>query len=275
MELEIARFNDYREYLRALFAAKQRVNPRFSFRKFSSVVGFKSPNYLQMIIDGRRNLTVATASLMAHRLKLTAGERDYFTALVQIAAAKNSAERAEAERARLIAVKRIVTKEIPAAQKEIFGKWFYLLVRELFLLREAKASPEWISRMLGGAVDQEEAATALAALIRCGFLRGEGERLTPADPVLDTDDELMHAAMLRVFHADTLKAWSKNLDRLNPQEQELGVLNIPIDSAKLPELRERIRRFQDEIIGWVQDEKNPDRVVQLGTYLIPFSSDSK
>lgn len=275
MELEIVSFTCYREYLRELIRAKQKVNPRFSFRKFSGVVGFKSPNYLQMIIDGRRNLTVATASLMAHKLKLSSGERDYFTSLVQMASAKNDADRNEAERARLVAVKKIVTKEIPAAQKEIFSKWYYLLVRELFLLPNAKSSPEWIMKMLSHCIDSEEAQSALAALVRCGFLQSENGKLKPAEPVLDTNDQLMQAAMLRVFHSDTLKAWAKNLDRLNPRDQELGVLNIPIDSKKLPELRERIRRFQDEIIGWVQDEKTPDRVVQLGTYLVPFDSESR
>lgn len=29
-------------------------------------------------------------------------------------------------------------------------------------------------------------------------------------------------------------------------------------------------QFQDEIIGFVQDETEGDRVVQLGTYLIAF-----
>jgi uncharacterized protein (TIGR02147 family) len=214
---------------------------------------------------------VATASLIAHKLKLTSGERDYFTALVQIAAAKNDSERNEGERARLIAVKKIVAKEIPAAQKEVFGKWFYLLVRELFLLPKADGSPQWISKMLSNCIDESDAENALAALIRCGFLNDENGKLRIAEPVLDTNDHLMQAALLRSFHADTLRTWAKNLDSLSPSEQELGVLNIPIDSKKLPELRERIRRFQDEIIGWVQDEKNPDRVVQLGTYLIPFA----
>ncbi len=268
--LALARFQDYREFLRALFAEKQRLNARFSFRKFSSVVGFKSPNYLQMILDGRRNLTPATAATIADRLKLSAAERAYFVALVKRAAAVNDHERALAERERLGALKRMVAKDIPAAQKEVFGRWFYLLVRELFLLKGASADPAWLSARLGGVISETEARNAVELLLRLGFLVASDTGYKPAEPVLDTDDQQMQAVLMRDFHSGLLRMWSENLEHLGAREQELGVLNIPLDSRKIPELRRRIRQFQDEIIGFVQDESNADCVVQLGTYLIPF-----
>lgn len=268
--LSLARIQDYREFLRALFAEKQRINARFSFRRFSQLVGFKSPNYLQMILDGRRNLSPATATTMADRLKLSTAEKAYFVALVKLADAENDQERNLAERERLAALKRMVARDIPAAQKEVFGRWFYLLVRELFLLKGAAADPEWLSARLGGVISQAECANAVELLLRLGFLVATDTGYKPAEPVLDTDDQQMQAALMRDFHAGLLKMWAQNLERLGPREQELGVLNIPIDSRKIPELRRRIRQFQDEIIGFVQDEKEADSVVQLGTYLIPF-----
>ena len=100
--------------------------------------------------------------------------------------------------------------------------------------------------------------------------RKKSGQLRPADPVIDTDDQQMQATLLRDFHADTLKVWSANLEKLAPQEQELGGLNIPVRPEDLPELRRRIRQFQDEIIGWAQSIKDPEQVAQLGTYLLPF-----
>jgi uncharacterized protein (TIGR02147 family) len=263
-------FDDYRGYLKALFEQKKKLNPRFSFRRFAEIAGFKSPNYLQLILEGKRNLSPDTAGTLAERFKFSKGERDYFVALVKIESAPNEHERNEAERARLVAIRKILAKDIPAAQKEVFGRWFYLLVREVFLLKNAKADPDWISERLGGCISPAEAANAVELLRKCGLLVATDDGFKPEDPVLDTDDQRMQAALMRKFHADLLKVWAANLEKLGPSDQELGVLNIPIDSKKLPELRRRIRRFQDEIIGWVQDDKEADRVVQLGTYLIPF-----
>ena len=266
----ILQHTDYRGYLRSFFAARKRTNPRFSFRGFSLLVGFKSPNYLQMILDGQRNLSLETAAEMAPRLKLSPGERDYFLALVKHANAHNENEREEAERARLVALKKIVSRDIPAAKKEIFSRWHHLLVRELFLLPGAQKSPEWIVTKLGGIISGAEAAHSLEILCKCGFLTPTEDSYLPSEPVLDTDDTKMQGAYMREFHAQTLRMWAQNLDVLPPREQELGVLNIPISLGKIPELRRRIRRFQDEIIGFVQDEGEADRVVQLGTYLIAF-----
>ena len=268
--MEIESFTDYREYLRTAFEARKRANPRFSFRGFSLLVGFKSPNYLQMILDGQRNLTPETAADMVLKLKLSAPEGGYFVALVQLAAAKSEAEKVEAERARLVALKKIVSRDIPAAKKEIFTRWYHLLVRELFLLKDARADAQWIVDRLGGTITLEEAARSIEILCKSGFLEATAGSYKLTEPVLDTDDSQLQAAFMRKFHSETLKVWSQRLDQLPLREQELGVLNIPISSGKIPELKARIRRFQDEIIGWVQDEQEADRVVQLGTYLIAF-----
>jgi len=271
--LPIASFKDYREFLRALFAEKQRMNARFSFRKFSAVVGFKSPNYLQMILDGRRNLTPATAATIADKLKLTAAEKAYFVALVKFDSAANDQEKNLAERERLAALKKIVSKDIPTAQKEVFGKWYYLLVRELFLMKNSSADPKWISERLGGTVSETEAANAVEMLLRLGFLVPTDRGYKPSEPVLESNELQLQMALMQEFHSGLFQMWSKNLEKLGPRDQELGVLNIPIDSKKIPELRRKIRQFQDEIIGLVQDETNADCVVQLGTYLIPFPKD--
>lgn len=268
--LQIARYSDYREFLKALFESKKRANPRFSFRRFSDLVGFKSPNYLQKILEGERNLSVDTAQLIAPKLKLSIGEQSYFIALVRQANATSARERDEAERARLAALKKIVSKEIPSAQKEVFSRWFYLVVRELFLIPGAKSEPEWICKMMGNTITAVEAANAVDFLCRCGFLVQTDDGLKPAEPILDTADHQMQIALMEDCHSETLALWAKNLKHISPKERDLGILNIPINSKKLPELRRRIRQFQDEILGFVQDEAEADRVVQLGTYLIPF-----
>jgi hypothetical protein len=56
-------------------------------------------------------------------------------------------------------------------------------------------------------------------------------------------------------------------------ECDLGQINIPINAEKIPELKSRIQLLQDEIIGWLQDEKKPTQIVQLGTYMVPMTTE--
>ncbi len=52
-------------------------------------------------------------------------------------------------------------------------------------------------------------------------------RWVAKDVAVDTGDYTFARASMEKHHGDTLKAWSKNLARLNPEEQELGLIHIP------------------------------------------------
>lgn len=269
----IVKYSDYRLYLADYYEYKKRLRPGFSFRKFSAMAGFKSPNYLQLVIKGERRFSDEAAMAVAEALKLSKSESEVFRALVKQDLAETDSERDEAESLRLASIKRILAKEIPAAQKEILSRWYHLLVRELTFLPEFEPTGDFISKRLNGLISEEQGEESIRLLVRAGFLKSENGKLVPTDPVVDTGDEVFLHGFMQRHHSETLKVWSQNLDRFSPIDQELGLLNIPISSDKIPELKKRIRKFQDEIIGWVQSESNADRVVQLGTYLIPYDKE--
>lgn len=260
----------FRSFLEAVFLAKKRLNPRYSARRFAEVVGFASPNYLQMIIEGKRGLSLEMGQQIAEKLKFTTNQKNYFLALIKLDLAKSLAEKHEAEKARLVAVKKILSKEIPAAQNRVLSKWYHLLVRELFLLKKPQSSPSWISKMLAQTIGPAQAEESIEVLCDSGFLKPAGNGYRVTEPVVQTNEDTLLGVFMRQHHSELLKTWSQNLERLSPSEQELGVLNIPINSKKIPELRRRIRQFQDEIVGFVQGETDANCVVQLGTYLMPF-----
>lgn len=269
----IVEYHDHRIYLQDYYNFKKSQRPGFSFRQFCAMAGFKSPNYLQLVINGDRKLSNEAAQSVAVALRLSKAESEYFQALVKAANSSSESEKAEAESWKLASIKRLLTKEIPTARKEILSKWYHLLVREMTFLKDFVPDGEFISEKLNGLISPEQAEISLGLLQKAGFLEVKNGRMIAADPVLDTGDINFTHLFMQEHHAETLKTWSQNLPKLSPRDQELGVINIPINSEKIPELRRRIRQFQDEIIGFVQDETAADRVVQLGTYLIPFSGE--
>lgn len=267
---EIAGYLSYRKYLSDFYNFKKSMNPAFSFRRFAQIAGFKSPNYLQWIIDGKRNLSEKTAEDLAQRFKFTKAETQLLIALVRLEHAETDKDKLEAERFRLMSIKRAVAKEIPSAQAEVLSHWYHLLVRELFIVERKSYSGKWIAEALGGLISPDQAEESVQLLLKAGFLKFEKKHYFVADPVLDTNEKHFQHVFMQKHHSELLKIWAQNLEKLSPSQQELGVLNIPLSSKKIPELRRRIREFQDEILGFVQDEKDPDCVVQLGTYLMPF-----
>ncbi|RYZ67000.1 MAG: TIGR02147 family protein [Proteobacteria bacterium] len=264
-------YADYRSYLLDWFEQKKISRPGFSYRRFSEVLGLKSPNFMQLVISGQRGISADVADKLCKQIGLKGAERTYFLSLVERDQAKTEEDRRLADKHLLAARKKLVTSHLDEVKQIVVSEWYHLLVRELVFLPNFKMDGDFVSRSLNGLISESEATKSLQLLVEAGFLvKKEDGAWAAQDVAVDTGDYTFTRASMSKHHGDTLVAWGKNLETLNPKEQELGLLHIPIASEKIPELRDRIRKFQDEIIGWLCEEKAPDRVVQLGTYLIPF-----
>lgn len=268
-------YQDYRHFLRDWFAHKKTLRTGFSYRRLSQVLGLKSPNFFHLVLSGQRNLSPELAKSLAEYLCLSVRERNYFLALVRKETARGEASLAEAEKARRVALRKLITSPMSRMQEEVFTRWYHMLVRELVFVKGFEPSGEYISAKLNRVVSVKEAEESLALLLRTGFLvPGDNGKLKAAEPVLDSGNTVFSRETMQKHHGETLKVWGEHLKELSPAEQELGLLHIPIRSERIPELRARIRRFQDEVIGWLESERDADRVVQLGTYLVPFSGEN-
>jgi uncharacterized protein (TIGR02147 family) len=262
----------YRRFLAEYYVHRKSLRGGFSYRMFASRCGIKSPNYLQLVIQGKRNLSDHMAVFTAKAMHLSAPEQRTFCALVKRSNAQDEASQEQARREWLIAIKQMVTKQIPKAQSDILGGWYYLLVRELVFLPDFELSGAWVSARLGGLISEKQGEEAIAKLIAAGFIKQNSiGQWTATDSIIDTGSEGYDELKVTQVHKDTLKMWSQNLNRFNSQHREMGLINIPISRDKIPEFKTRLRQFQEEIIGWLQDEKNPEEIVQLGLYLMPLT----
>lgn len=270
---EIARYTCYRAYLYDFFNYKKSLRSGFSYRQFASLVGLKSPNYLQLVIQGKRNLTETTGERLAEALKLKRNEIRYFVALINLENAVTPEEKQKAERNVFAANKTLISRVLPEEQQEVLTHWYHLLVRELVFLKDFEPSGAYIAKKLKNIITPEQAEDSFKLLLRTGYVTMTNGQYRATDPILDTGLEVFTHTFMQQIHAKMLKTWAAKIDQLGYREQELGVLNIPLPKSKIPELQEKIRRFQDEVIGWAesaQKASDTDEIVQLGTYLMSY-----
>lgn len=267
---EIARYTSYRAFLRDFFEYKKSLRAGFSYRQFAGLVGLKSPNYLQLVIQEKRNLTETTGRRLAEALKLSKSEVQYFEAMIRLENAENEAERIKAQKNLHLSLKELLARFVAEDAQEILQKWHYLLIREMVSLQDFEPSGSYISKRLQGIVSPDEAEKAFAFLLKSGYLLLTNGRYVQAEPVLDTGVDIFNHSFMQEYHTQTLKVWAAHIDKLGYKHQELGVLHIPLPKERLPELQEKIRQFQDEVIGWAQSFKENDELVQLGTYLMHY-----
>jgi uncharacterized protein (TIGR02147 family) len=98
----------FREFITArYFELKRNPNLKYSFRTFSALAGFGSPNYLKVVMDGKRMISVKAIPKFAKGLLLNEAEISFFTDLALREIATNSA----------------VVKEFLEAVKTVNEKW--------------------------------------------------------------------------------------------------------------------------------------------------------
>jgi len=79
----IYNFSDYRDFLKDRYRQLKEADPLFSFRYFSKQAGFGSPNYLKLVMDGKRNLSADAIGKFAKGLRLDNHESEYFRYMVE------------------------------------------------------------------------------------------------------------------------------------------------------------------------------------------------
>ena len=75
---------DYREYLHDFYQFHKKRNSSYSYRLFARKAKLGSPNYLKLVVDGKRRITDRTLCQFARGLGLNQDEEKYFRELVML-----------------------------------------------------------------------------------------------------------------------------------------------------------------------------------------------
>ena len=89
----LSNYENYRTFLNHWFlAAKRSSEFSMTYRKFSALAGFKSPNFLKRITDGSKNLSFESARKVAIAVVLDTAEIEIFIVMVMLDQSKTDAE---------------------------------------------------------------------------------------------------------------------------------------------------------------------------------------
>ena len=273
--LGVYAYLDYRAYLRDFYAAKKQASRAFSYRSFSKRAGVSSPNYLKLVIEGKRNLSPKMASQFAQACSLDAEAARYFVHLVAFNQSKTSTERAE-HYDRLTGFQRYQqAHKLEIAHAAYYSDWYMPAIRELAASRGFREEPEWIAEQLVPRITSLQAQRALETLTDLGLLvRNAAGRLVQADALLSTGPETrgLHIA---AFHRAMMHRAVESIDLVAAPERDISSLTLCLGRGGLKALKERLQRFRRELLELSALESDPEQVVQVNFQLFPLSRASR
>jgi uncharacterized protein (TIGR02147 family) len=269
--LSVYSYLDYRAFLRDHYLAKKAASRGFSYRSFSKRAGVSSPNYLKLVVDGKRSLSPKMAERFATAVGLDAEAARYFVDLVGFNQAKSSAERAQFY-GKLTGFQRYrQAHKLDIAHAAYYSDWFMPAIRELAASPHFREDPQWIADQLVPPIAPVQARRAVETLIDLGLLVREPDgKLKQADALLSTGPQTrgLHIA---AFHRAMTQRALESIDLVPAPERDISSLTLGVGRNGLKALKERLQAFRRELLELSALEAEPEQVIQLNFQLFPLS----
>jgi uncharacterized protein (TIGR02147 family) len=262
---------DYRAFLRDHYAAKKAASRAFSYRAFSKRAGVASPNYLKLVVEGKRSLSPKMSERFAHACGLDADASRYFVHLVTFNQAKSSIERSQAYDKLSGFQSYRQAHKLELAHAAYYSDWYMPAIRELAASAQFRADPEWIADQLVPKISPLQAQRALETLIELGLLvRDSAGRLVQADALVSTGPETRGLHIVAFHRAMTQRA-IESIDLVPAAERDISSLTLCLGRGGLTTLKMRLQRLRRELLELSALETEPEQVVQVNFQLFPLS----
>lgn len=260
-------YTSYRDFLRDSYAEAKSTNPAFSYRYFARKAGFSSPNFLKLVIDGKRNLTQDSTQRFAKVFKLRLRERKFFELLVQFNQSNNPEEQSYYYEQLLSFPEYAKAHQLAEAEYEYLTNWFNPVIQDLANLEDFNESPVWIASRLRGSIKEAQAVEALKVLQRLGLLERDENNFLKQTHAQLTTGEVAQTGAAHTYHKQMLERAVLALN--DPADsREFGAVTVGINKEQLVMLKNAIRDFRKVVMNLAENGKSkPTAVYQLNIQL--------
>lgn len=262
----IYQYADYRNYLRDYYEARKKEPGGYSFARYSRLLRLGSPNYSQLILEGKRALTIANAHHCADALELNADERAYLELLViQELLAEPKHRRLVKERMKRFQIAKPKRAEKNLRAGEELKNWYSLAVLVYFAGKPEEASHADAARAIG--ISESEVASSLESFIARGFLKREKGYYSQVEQMLWIDRKAMNAIQKDYIRSQldrSVRAFERGYDR----GAKFGVHTFTVPAADAARYADRIEALIESLVTEADHPQNSE-LMQINFQVFP------
>jgi uncharacterized protein (TIGR02147 family) len=227
---------------------------------------------LSQILAGTRIPAAKLSHKLLERLDLTPEERDAFVASL---ADKHRSRKLK----RMSRYFREISKELSGHAKPVeyrtleidlfrtIADWYHYAILELTFVENFSSDPKWIASELQ--ISVSEVKLAIQRLKELGFLdEKNGKLFKTAPPLLTSDRHLTNSALKRRQKQILEKAITA-VDEVPIELRNNTAMTAAIDPARIPEAKQRIQLFLDELTTFLEGGKK-EKVYEIAVALVPL-----
>jgi uncharacterized protein (TIGR02147 family) len=273
-------YTDFRHYLKDVYQYRRRTEStglrQYSYSAFSAAADIKSPNYLKLIIEGRRNLSDDMIVRFAKALRLHKSEAEEFRALVHYGQETEPIQRNQylKELADLRARRAFASGEINQEAWDKVPGWMGWVLYAMSEQYGVSFDPDELYRLVRAKTSPEDIRGELKRLMDNGDLKTlEDGRVIKGRDLIESPQELP-VEMIRKLQAELIYLGIESLFKDSPKDREFGALTMAMTQQEFEqvrfELRQLRKRIQKDLMVKRQSSKG-ERVYQVNIQLFPVT----
>jgi uncharacterized protein (TIGR02147 family) len=278
---ELSQFVDHRKYLAAFYAFKQEetrglLRP-FSYSDFSAAADIKSPNYLKLIIEGKRNLSLDMCKKFSRALRHSRGESKEFALLVDYCQEKDPLQRTRKlkDLSEYRAQKALQTGDINPKTWDQVSNWLVWVLYAMADQKGVQFIPSHLQKLLRGRVNEAQIQRALGKLLEGKDIQIDPESKEARRTRLTLSGlEDVPAELVRKIQSELIYLGLESLHKNTIHEREVSGFTLAMTDKEFEWVRFELRKLRKQIqkeISIKREQTPGDRVYQVNIQLFPVT----
>lgn len=266
---------DFREFLLDYYNNMKESDSSFSYRSFSADLGIKAPNFLQWIIEGKRDISTKKIVPVASIIGLNEDETQYFTILVSFGQAKSISEKDKYFNRLLELRKPFVVSILDEYQYDHFSNWYNEAIRVLLNMIDFHPNDQYsfrrLARMLRPKISESQARGAIKKLLSLGMAkRDEQGYIRQTERLISTGDEIKSFYVKR-YHEEMIDLAKASIDNIPSEERDISGITMNVSDACFDLIKKEIQQTRKRILELVDMDKDSNNLYQLNMQLFPIA----
>lgn len=224
------------DFLLNKFNELKKSNSRYSVRSFAVKAGVSS-GAMSEVLNHKRKLSKQLAFKIAENLKLNPTERFYFLADFMPQADVRPKN-----------VRYLSHRQFSSISDSVYFTFLALMETVNF-----RNDPDWIAQKLR--LTPDHVTHLIYRLKQLDILTEENGILIKTKELFSSSDDIKDE-FVQKSHLDSLKSAAQSLLKDPVEARDFTSFSFPVDPQLLPQVKEKIRLFQDEIADMFRDKKN-------------------
>lgn len=280
----VSDYMDYRLFLADFYRYKRETTRHllrpYNYAIFSAAADIKSPNYLKMIIEGKRNLSDDMIAKFAKACSLNKAQADEFRLLVLFNQSEDPADRN-------YALKKLSEYRVDQKLKQgeldrkVFDKvpnWIGWIIYALADQEGVAFEPAQLKQALRGKASESEITASLNQLLASGELIRDPETGKITKGQSKEVVEEIPPALIRKLQMQLMYLGLESLYQDEPDQREFGSLTLSLTEKEFNDIKFKLRQLRKSLHkenSIARLSEKGERVYQLNLQLFPVSNASK